>query len=115
MLTLARIQLVVRLERRRPVGLVAVGRENRAVLPVGERDLGAGRELDRRVLQIGGGQRGVGVAGRRGKPARQGQQALALVVEHVLLLAVEILDREAVDRQIGVVRHPGLHLRQRNV
>ncbi len=40
---------------------------------------------------------------------------LALVVEHVLLLAVEIFDREAVDRELRAGRHPALHRRQRNL
>ena len=39
---------------------------------------------------------------------------LALLVEHVLLLAVEILDGEAIDRELRVLRHPLLDGRQRN-
>ncbi|MGC4085302.1 MAG: hypothetical protein QM736_25065 [Vicinamibacterales bacterium] len=39
---------------------------------------------------------------------------LSLVVEHVFLLAVQVLDGEAVDGESGIGRHPGLHRRERN-
>ena len=63
---------------------------------------------------VGGRERGIGVVGRGRKAARQRQQVFALVVEHVLLLPVEILDREAIDRELGVLRHPRLDGGQRN-
>ncbi len=106
--------LVVGVERGGAVGLVAVGRENGAVLAVGQRHLRPGRQLDGRVLDVGGRERRVGVVGRGGEAARQRQQVLALLVEHVLLLAVEILEREAVHRQGRLRVHPRLDGRQRN-
>ena len=66
-----RVQLVERRERRGAIGLVAVGRQNRAVLAVGQRDLGAGRQRDRRVLDVGRRQRRVGVVRRRREAARR--------------------------------------------
>ena len=40
---------------------------------------------------------------------------LALVVEHVLLLAVEILEREAVDGELAALAHPLLYCLQRDL
>jgi len=40
---------------------------------------------------------------------------LTFVVEHVLLLTVEILDGEAVLGEIAVSRHPLLNRRERNL
>ncbi len=106
--------LVVLDERRGAIALVAVGRQDGAVLSVGERDLGAVRQAQRRMPDVGGRERGIGVVGRGRKAARQRQQVLALLVEHVLLLPVEILDGEAIDRELGVPRHPLLDGGQRN-
>jgi hypothetical protein len=39
---------------------------------------------------------------------------LPLLVQHVLLLPIEIFDRKAVDRELGILRHPLLHRRQRD-
>ena len=75
----------------------------------------AGRELDDRMLHVGGRQRRVGVVRRRREPARQRQQVFALFVEHVLLLPVQVLDGKAVDRELGVGVQPLLHGRQRNL
>ena len=46
--------------------------------------------------------------------AREREKTLTFVIEHVLLLAIEILDRKPVDRQVGILRHPGLNRCQRN-
>ena len=67
------------------------------------------------MLDVGGRQRRVRVVRRRRKAARQRQQMLALVVEHVLLLPIEIFDRKAIDRELRVLRHPRLHRRQRDL
>ena len=107
-------ELVVFAKRGGAIALAAVGREDGAVLPVGQRDLRPRRQLDRRVLDVGRGKRGVRVVRRRRKAARQRQQVLALLVEDVLLLPIEVLEREAVEGEIGVVRHPLLDGRQRD-
>ena len=68
------------------------------------------------MLDVGGRQRGVGVVRRRREAARQRQQVLALLVEHVLLLAIEILDARSGRRaSSGLAGHPLLHRRQRNL
>ena len=67
--------------------------ETVTVSPVGERH--------RRKLRVGRRERPVGVVGRRGQPAGQRHEALAGLVEHVLLLPVEILDREPVDLEVA--------------
>ena len=107
-------QLVVLDERRRAIVLVAIGRQDRPVLSVGQRHLGPARQAERRVLDVRGRERRVGVVRRRRKAARQREQMLALFVQHVLLLPVEIFDRKAVDRELGELRHPLLHRRQRD-
>jgi hypothetical protein len=38
----------------------------------------------------------------------------ALLVEHVLLLPIQVLDREAIDGELGAVGHPVLNRRQRD-
>src|SRR5207302_9507223 len=96
------------------IGLVPVRRQDRAVLTVGQRDLRARREADRGVLDVGRRQRGVCIIRTGREPARQREQVLALVVEDVLLLPVEILDRKSIQRQLTALGHPLLYGRQRN-
>ena len=48
---------------------------------------------------VGRRERRIGVVRHAAQPARQRQQALAGFVEHVLLLAKQILDEEAIERQ----------------
>ena len=109
------VELVELVKRGRPVVLVAIRREDGAVLTVGQRRLGAAGQLHRRVLDVGGRQRRVGVVRRRGEPARQRQQVFTLVVQDVLLLPIQVLERETVDRQLGTRGQPGADLRQRDL
>ena len=99
MFSVALIGLVQRAERGFAVRLLAARGEDRAVLAVRDGDLLAVRQRDRRKLRVGRRERPVGVVRRRGQPARERHQPLAGLVEHVLLLAVQVLDREAVDAQ----------------
>ena len=107
------VQMVKLAECGFAVGLVPVRRENRPVLAVGERDV-AGGQPDGRVLHVRGRQRRVRVVRRRREAARERQQVLAFFVEHVLLLAIQILEREPVDLELGILRHPRLDGRLRN-
>ena len=66
------------------------------------------------MLHIGGRQRGVRVVRGRGEAARKREQALAFVVQNMLLLAIEIFEREAIHGKPGIRRHPFLQRRQRN-
>src|SRR4030095_3522152 len=94
--TLFRSSPVQRLERAGAIRLLPSRRENRTVLPVRDDRLFPRRQPDRRILHVGGGERRVGVVRRRREPARERHQPLAGLVQHVLLLPVEILDGEAV-------------------
>ena len=69
------VDVVQGLERGRAVRLLAPRRQDRAVLPVRDRDLLAVRERDRRELRVGGRQRAVGVARRRRQAARRATSA----------------------------------------
>jgi len=60
-----REQLMVGVEHGRAIGLVPVGRQDGAVLPVGQRDVGTGRQPDHRVFDVGGRECGVGIVWRR--------------------------------------------------
>src|SRR5262249_46923091 len=102
-------QSVQRLEREGTIRLVTVRGKNRAVLPVGDRDVGAGRKAYGRVLHVGGGQRCVRVVRARGKSARQREQVLALGVEDMFLLAIQLFDGKAVNGKLGVAGHPLLN------
>ncbi len=108
------VQLVELREGVRSIGLVPVRREHRAVLAVGERHRPR-PQLDGREPHVGRRQRGIGVVGRRREPARERQQVLPLVVEHVLLLAVEVFQREAVHGEVRPRVHPRLHGGERNL
>ena len=55
------IELVILGERGGAVSLVAIGRENGAVLPVRQHGVGARRETNRRTLQVGRRERRIGV------------------------------------------------------
>ncbi len=109
------VNLVKLLIRDSPIGLVAVRRQDGAVLAVRERDLDALREPHRRILHVGRRERGIGVVRRRGEAAREREEVFALVVEHVLLLPVEILESETVHRQRRAGVHPLANGRQRNL
>ncbi len=100
------VQFVQLAIRQSAIRLVAIRGEDGAVLAVGQRHVGAGREPDGRILDVGRRQRRVGVVRRRREAARERQQMLAFVVEHVLLLTIEILEGEPIHREIAVVRHP---------
>ncbi len=108
------IGLEISLERLRPVRLVVVGLQHRLVGPgceggflaVTERDL---RELDVRGAEFLEDRRGCLVETRG-----EGHQPLALLVEHVRLLAVVVEDRELVDAQRRGGGDPLLHGRLRD-
>ena len=109
------VGLVERAERRGAVCLFAPRRQDRAVLPVRHRHVLAGREPHGLELRVRRRQRPVGVVRRRRQPAGQRHQSLAGLVEHVFLLAIEILDRKAIQPQrLGGV-HPAADGRQRNL
>ena len=107
--------LVILVERRRAVALLAIGREDCAVLAVCERRVGAARQRDGRVPDVSRRERRVRVVRRRGQPARQREEVLAFLVEHVLLLTIEILHRKPVDRETRLLAHPALHRRERHL
>ena len=65
-----------------------------AVLPVAHLDRLAGRQRDRRKARIGRRQRRIGVVRHAAEPARERQQPLAGLVEHVFLLAEQILEKK---------------------
>ena len=109
------IGLVQRGERLFAIRLLAARREDGAILPVRDGDRFAGGERHRRKLRVGRGERPVGVVGRRRQPAGQRHEALAGLVEHVLLLPVEVLDREPVDLEVACLIHPLAHAVQRNL
>jgi hypothetical protein len=90
-------RLVVRDERLGAIVLIAVGRDNRAIARVGGFDRFARAQRDGRKLHVGRRQRLVGVVGRRAELRGERQQTLAFFVEHVFLLAIEFLEREAVE------------------
>ena len=48
----------------------------------------------------------VAVVRRAVEAAGERHQPLALLVEHVLLLVIQVLDREAIDGEVGVRVHP---------
>ena len=94
---------------KRPIGggavlLAAIRFEQGAVLPVGQRDPLAVRQRDRRKLHVGRRQRRVAVVRHAVEAAGERHQALALFVEHVLLLVEQTLDRKAIDGEVGVRR-----------
>ena len=103
-----------RLERRRAIGLVPVGRNQRVVLAVGERRAPAVLQGDRGMLHVRRREHRVRVVRRRAEPAGERQQMLALLVEHVLLLVIQPLDGEPVHRQVGVGGHPAADGVERN-
>ena len=106
-------RLVVRDEGLGAVGLDAARREDRAIAGVGRLHLLAGRQRDGRERGVGGGERVVAVVGGVAGLRRQRQQPLPRRVEDVLLLPVEILDREPVHRERLGLLHPHVHGRQR--
>ena len=77
-------------------------------------DIAAVTERDGWKLDVGRRQRRIRIVRHSRETRRQRQQMLALVVEHVLLLAIEILDREPVDGKLGIARHPGPDRVERN-
>ena len=89
--------LVERGEDRGAVALHAVGGEQRAVLAVADGDLAAVGEAHGGVADVGRRQRRVGLVGEVGEAAGEGEHALALLAEHVLLAAVEVFELEAVE------------------
>ena len=97
------------------IGLHPAGRENGAILAVGDDDLLSGRQRDRRPLDVGRRQRLVRFVRRRLETAGQRDQSFARLVEHVLLLPVEVLDRESIDSERGIGEHPFLDGRQRRL
>jgi hypothetical protein len=109
-----RVKLVQRPECGGAVGLIAIGGEDGAVLPVRDGDVVPVRQPDDGVFHIGRREGRVDVVGRRRQLRRQRQQVLALVVEHVFLLAIELLDREPIDRELRIRVHPPAHGVERN-
>ena len=93
------VSLVERLERGGAVGLLAPRGEDRAILSVRHGDRFAVRQRDHRELGVGRRQCPVGVVGRGRQTAGERHQPLPLFVEHVFLLAIEILDGEPVQLQ----------------
>ena len=94
--------LVERLERGRAIRLMTIGLQQRVVLAVGERHLLAVVQRDDRMLDVGVREHRVDIVRHIAETARQRQQELALLVEHVLLLVIRAFDGEPVHRQIGV-------------
>ena len=109
------VGLVQRRERLLAVRLLVARRENGAVLAVGDGDLFPVRQRDLGELRVRGRERPVGVVRRRGEPAGERHEPLARLVEHVLLLPVQVLDREAVEAQLGALIHPLPHGLERNL
>ncbi len=109
-----RVRAVVRQERRAAIRLVPVGGQHGAVLAVRHRHLLAGAERDLRKLGVGRRQRLVRLVRRARQPARQRHQPLALLVEHVLLLAEHLLDRKPVQGEVRAAVHPLADRRQRD-
>ena len=109
------VQLMKLVERRSAVWLASIGRQNGAVLSVRQRRVGSARQADLGKLRVCRRQRGVGVVGSTLEAARQRQQMLALVVEHVLLLPIQILHGKPIDGEVGARVHPLLHDGQRNL
>ena len=109
------VELVEPVKRGRPIGLVAIRRKDSEVLTIRQRRLGAAGQLHSRVFDVGGRQRRVSVVRRRGEPARQRQQVFTLVVQDMLLLPVQVLERETVNRQLRTRGQPGANLRQRDL
>ncbi len=105
---------VVAEKRGAPIGLAAIGRQHGAILRIRHGDLLAGAELDFRELRVGGRERLVRFVRRAGQSRRERHQPLALLVQHVLLLAVHLFNGEAVHRQRGGRVHPGPHGREGN-
>ena len=88
---------------------MAVGLQQRVVLPVGQRHLLAVVQRNDRMLDVGVGQHRVDVVRRVAETARKRQQVLPFFVEHVLLLVIHALDGEPIHREIGVCGHPAAH------
>ena len=98
------VGLVERAIRGGAILLTAIGFEQRTILPVGQRDPLARAQRDRRELHVRRGQRRIAVVRDAVEPAGVRQQALALLVEHVLLLVKQALDGKPVDRERRVRR-----------
>ena len=96
------------MRRRRPaaVDLARAGLEQRAVVARAQHHLLAVGELDRRELDVGGGELGVDRLRRGVELPGQREQPLALVVEDVRLLPVVVEDGEAVGRERRRLRDP---------
>ena len=97
-----RESLVKRVKRGGAIGLMAIGLQQGVVLAVGQRDLLAVVQRDHGCFTSAVDSIECASCGRRREAARERQQVLALFVEHMFLLVVRPLDREAVDRQFGV-------------
>ncbi len=108
------VHLVELVKRRRAIRLAAIRGQDRAVLPVGERHFPAARQDQRRMLRVGGRERGIRVVRSGRETARQRQQPFAFVVEDMFLLAVEVFEHEPVNVQRRAVHHPALHRVERN-
>ena len=109
------VGFVQRDERFLAIRLLAARGEDRAILAVGDGHRLAVRQPDRRKRRVGRRERPVRVVGRRGEAARERHEPLAVLVEDVLLLAVEIFDREAVKREVDGLVHPAAHRLQRDL
>src|SRR6185503_12425135 len=73
-----------------------------------------GAERDFWKLRVGGRERLIGLARRAGQPRGERHQPLALLVEHVLLLAIDLFDRETVAVEIDARRQPASNRGERN-
>src|SRR6185436_13382923 len=109
-----RVRAEVRFERLRAIGLVVARVEHALVVGGRNDDLAAVGEYDLRVLDVRGGKLAVHGARRRVEARGKRKQLLALLVEHVLLLAEILEDREAVRRERRRLAEPLLYGRLRN-
>ena len=105
---------VERLECGRAIRLMTIGLEQRVVLAVGQRHLLPVVERDDRMLDVGVREHRVNVVRHIAEAARQRQQQLTLLVEHMLLLVVRALDGKPIRREIGARVHPTTHRRERD-
>ena len=94
--------------------LAPIRLEQRPVLTVGQRDLVAAGQRDRRKLHVRRRQRRVAVVRHAAEAAGKREQPLAFLVEHVLLLVKQALDRKAIDGEFGVPVHPAANRVERN-